>query len=275
MYGKESKLKTSPGAGEKPAQPGDQLAGKGKRVDLAAALETRTSFSDFDTWLIGLSPLIVHSWSFKAKLEMLTKQAKAPKGQGRAQRNPEKNFVDSLYEMRPDPATGNRRFGFPATGIKKAILSAAHKDKGLARTIVGSSLWLDAEWVEVKTAFDGASCNLPLVRVYGSDPRMREDMVRVGSGLNKTADLAYRAEFTHWAINIVGRFNEATMNTAQLAFLINESGLSTGIGEWRNEKSGMFGAFVLANAVQEAAWRAFANGTGPLPTSGDLAVAAE
>jgi hypothetical protein len=269
-------MKTSPGAGEKPAQPGDQLADKApKQVDLAAALETRTSFAGFDTWLIGLSPLIVHSWSTKAKLEMLTKQVKAPKGQGRAQRNPEQNFVDSLYEMRPDPATGTKRFGFPATGVKKAILSAAHKDKGLARTVVASSLWLDAEWVAVKTAYADAMCNLPLVRVYGSDPRMREDMVRVGAGLNKTADLAYRAEFTVWAINIRGRFNEATMNSAQLAFLINESGLSTGVGEWRNEKSGMFGAFTLASAAQEAAWRAFANGTGPLPVSSTLALAAE
>lgn len=267
-------MKTRPGAGESPAKPGDQLGAHGVKVDLAAALATRTTYSVFDTWIIGLSPLIVHAWSQKAKTEMLTKQVKAVKGAGRAQRNPEQDFVDSLYAM-PDDALGRKAFGFPATGVKKAILSAAHKDKGLAKTAVLSSLWLDAPMVSVRTALAGAVCDLPLVRVYGDDPVMREDMVRVGAGLNKTATLAYRAQFRRWAVNLKGRFNTAVMSPSALAFLIEESGLGTGIGEWRNEKSGVFGAFSLATAEQEVAWRAFAAGTGPLPTAAELSLAAE
>ena len=187
--------KTSPGVGEKPAKPGDQLTAA-RKVDLAAALSSESTYVAFDTWLVGLSPLIVHAWSHKSKREMLTKQVKAVRGSGKEKRDPDKDFVDSLYPM-PD-RHGRKSFGFPATGMKKSILSAAHKDKGLARTIVLSSLWLNAEWVRVQTAFEGAICDLPLVRVYGSEPVMREDMVKIGAGLNKVANLAYRAQFTVW-----------------------------------------------------------------------------
>ena len=34
-----------------------------------------------------------------------------------------------------------------------------------------------------------------LIPIYGDDPAMREDMVRVGMG---TADLRYRGEFKKW-----------------------------------------------------------------------------
>jgi hypothetical protein len=265
--------KTSPPTGESPAKPGDQLGAGDRRIDLASLLSSATTFMVFDIWIIGLSPLIVHAWSHKAKLEMLTKQVKAVKGAGRAQRNPDQDFIDSLYEMPPDHL-GRKTYGFPATGLKKSILAVAHKDKGLARSAVQSSLWINAEMVRVKTAFVGAICDLPLVRVYGPDPVMREDMVKIGSGLNKTASLAYRGQFSTWAINLKGRFNTANMSGNNLAFLIEEAGLACGLGEWRNEKSGVFGGFVMANAEQEAAWNAYAAGKGPLPVS-DLAMAAE
>ena len=264
--------KTSPGVGEKPAKPGDQLTAT-RKVDLAAALSSESTYVAFDTWIVGLSPLIVHAWSHKSKREMLTKQVKAVRGTGKEKRNPDQDFVDSLYPM--PTKNGKTGYGFPATGMKKAILSAAHKDKGLARSIVLSSLWLNAQWVSVKTAFEGAICDLPLVRIYGSEPQMREDMVKIGAGLSKVANLAYRAQFTVWAIRLTGRFNEANMTDAALAFLVRDSGLANGIGEWRNEKSGMFGSFKLATAEEGERWQAYADGRGPLPVYEDLPIAAE
>lgn len=237
-------------------------------ISLAAVMSKKPEFKGFNVWLIGDTPLITHAWSEKARREMLGKQVKAPKA-GRDARDPQADFVSSLYEM------GANSYGFPATGIKNCILSAAHKDKGIARSGVMAALWINAEMVRSRPALAGAICDVPLVRVHGSKPEMREDMVKVGSGLNKTATLAYRAQFTHWALKITGRFNASVLNEEQLAFLIQEAGMSYGIGEWRNERKGMFGAFHLGDMDEQAAWERFATRKGPLPISQHYAAAAE
>ena len=237
-------------------------------INLGALLSTKTPYQTFRLWLVGSTPLIVHAWSQKAKLEMLQKQVKATRA-GKEARDPQADFVSSLYEM------GDGTYGFPATGVKNCILSAAHKDKGVARSAVMSALWIDAEMIRTRPALAGAVCDMPLVRIIGGDPAMREDMVKIGSGLNKIANLAYRGQFTVWAMKISGRFNPAVLTAEALAFLIQESGLASGLGEWRNERKGMFGAFHLATAEEEVQWEAFAAGKGPLPLPENYRMAAE
>lgn len=229
-------------------------------TSLSKVLSEKQHFSEIDFWLIGDTPLITHAWSEKARREMLAKQVKATKP-GREARDPETDFRNSLYEM------GEGAYGFPVSGIKNCILSAAHKDKGLPRTTLQSALWLEGEMIRTRPALAGAVCDMPLVRIYGSPPEMREDMVRVGAGQNKTATLAYRGQFSHWAMNVKGKLNTSVVTLDALAFLINEAGLAVGIGEWRNEKRGMFGAFHVASASEERAWTDYTVGEAPLPVS--------
>ncbi len=228
------------------------------KESLAGVLSSKATFKTFSVWLVGDTPIITHAWSEKARREMLQKQVKATKG-GKEARDPESDFVSSLYDM------GDGSFGFPATGVKNCILSAAHKDKGIARSAVMAGLWINAEMVRTRPALAGAVCDMPLVRIWGTKPEMREDMVKIGAGLNKVANLAYRAQFTVWALRITGKFNTTTLTPEALAFLIQESGMSSGLGEWRNERRGMFGAFHLADVGEEKAWDAYAAGKGPLP----------
>lgn len=237
-------------------------------VSLSKIMSKQPDFKSFRMWLIGDTPLITHAWSTKAKTEMLQKQIKATKA-GKAARDPEQDFVDSLYKM------GKDKYGFPVTGVKNAILSSAHKDKGIARSQVMGALYLHAEMVRVGPALAGAICDLPLVRIYGSDPEMREDMVRIGTGMTKTANLAYRAQFTVWAMRIMGRFNSTVLTPEALSFLVAEAGTAYGIGEWRTEKKGVFGAFHLANMEEELLWEDFASGEGPLPVPAHYQKAAE
>lgn len=232
-------------------------------VNLSALLTKRAKFVRFSIWIVGDTPLITHAWSHKAKNEMLAKQVKAAKA-GREQRNPESDFVNSLYEFGKDK-NGHQYYGFPATGIKDAFLSGAHKDKGIPRTVAMGALWIDAQMVRSRPALSAAICDMPLLRIYGSDPQMREDMVKVGSGMNKTATLAYRGQFTVWAMKVTGRFNPEMLSDTQFAEMITSAGLSCGIGEWRNARKGMFGAFHMASHEEEMAWDAFAAGTGPMP----------
>src|SRR5580765_7960251 len=94
-------------------------------VDLGELLSSKAAYTGFRIWLVGVTPLIVHAWSEKAKREMLQKQVKATKG-GKQARDPREDFVSSLYEM---GAEGKKKlYGFPVTGLKNAILSSAHKD---------------------------------------------------------------------------------------------------------------------------------------------------
>lgn len=228
------------------------------RVSLAAQFSKKAQFKSFKTWVIGDTPLITHAWSEKARREMLSKQVKAVKVAKEA-RDPHEDYKASLYPL------GDGTYGFPAMGFKNCLLQSAHKDRGIPRTDAMAGLWIDAQMVRTRPALTGAICDMPLLRIYGSDPVMREDMVRVGSGLNKTATLAFRAQFTVWACRLQGKFNAELINEEQLAFLINTGGTASGVGEWRNERRGMFGAFHLASTAEEQAWEKFANGRGPLP----------
>jgi len=236
-------------------------------VNLSAVLSKQAVYQPFHLWVVGDTPLITHAWSFKAKHEMLAKQVKATKA-GKEQRDPQADFVSSLYEM------GDGCYGFPVTGLKNCILSAAHKDKGIARSDVMKALFISAEMVRVRPALAGAVCDMPLLRIYGGDPEMREDMVKIG-GINKVANLAYRGQFTVWAMKVRGKFNPAVITAEALAFLIQEGGIANGIGEWRNERKGIFGAFHLASAEEEKQWEKYADGKGPLPVPESYKMAAE
>ena len=233
------------------------------------SLSSKPTILNADVWIVGDMPLIVHAWSEKAKREMLEKQTKAVKGNGREAKDPEADFRASLYDF------GDGAYGFPATAFKNSLLSAAHKDRGIPRSEAMKAIFINADMVRVRPALAGAICDMPLVRVFGSDPEMREDIVRVGSGLNKTANLAYRGQVTVWARRLRIKFNASIVTLEQLQYLIDTAGMSIGVGEWRNEKSGMFGAFHLATAAEDKAWTAFAAGKGPLPVSEQYAQAAE
>jgi hypothetical protein len=235
---------------------------------LSSLMSKKAKFKNFSVWIVGDTPLITHAWSEKAKREMLGKQVKAVKA-GKEARDPQVDFVNSLYEM------GDGSYGFPATGLKNCILSGAHKDKGIPRSVVMGALWINAEMVRVRPALAGAVCDMPLLRIYGSKPEMREDMVKIGSGLNKTANLAYRAQFTVWAFKATGRFNVDVLTQEQLAYLIDDVGMSCGVGEWRNERKGMFGAFHRATIEEETVWEKFSIGKAKLPVPVSYAQAAE
>jgi hypothetical protein len=234
------------------------------RVNLARVMSKRRETLGFRFWIVGATPLITHAWSEKAKRELLIKQSKAAKA-GRDARNPEEDFQNSLYDM------PNGGFGFPTMGLKNSIVSGAHKDKGVPKTVVQSALWLDAEIISVRPAMAGAICDMPLTRIYGSDPQMREDMVRVG-GISKTSMLAYRAQFSVWAMRLTGHLNTSMMSLEQLVYMIQDAGEMFGIGDWRNEKKGLFGAYRIGLPDEVEQWEGFTRG-GPLPTD-ELAAAA-
>ena len=182
-------------------------------ISLRTLLEGKVTFSRFEVWIVGDTPLITHSWSEKARLDMLRKQVKAVAPAGRKARDPEDDYRNSLYEIREGV------YAFPTTATKLALMSAAHQDKGISKTSILSNVWLDCRMYKVRPALAGAVCDMPLTEIIGAKPQMREDMVRVGAGQKKTSTLAYRAQFFPWAAKITGRFNPTQVPPEALAFL--------------------------------------------------------
>jgi len=174
--------------------------------------------------LIGDSPLIVHAWSQKAKDMMRNKQMKkaAP---AKEAKNPEQEFKDSLYGM------GNGAFGFPSVGFKAAAVAACRFADGIAMTEARGAFHVEDE----------------LVRIEGSPPKMREDMVRIGMGV---ADLRYRGEFWPWQVTLSIAYNANALSLEQIMNLFNTAGFGVGVGEWRpsSKGGGSYGRFHVAQS---------------------------
>lgn len=174
--------------------------------------------------LIGDSPLIVHAWSEKAKRQMLDKQMQRA-SKAKPAKDPEADYEACFYR------TPSGAYGFPAIGLKSAMVSAC-RFVDAKMTVARGAFHIDAEMLEVI-----------------GDPRPREDMVRVGMG---TADIRYRPEFVDWRMPATIKFNASAMSAEQIANLINTAGFGVGIGEWRPEKNGSYGRFHVASSEEMA-----------------------
>lgn len=192
--------------------------------------------------LVGDTPLIVHAWSAKAKKEMLDKQMKRPK-QAKTAKDPKKDFEDSLYKL-PDGC-----FGFPSVAFKTAAATAALSVDGIKKAEVFRAFHVLGEDIDIEGAFPGTMMRQNLVRIHGTKPRMREDMVRVGMG---TADLRYRPEFADWHVRVLVKYNASALSLEQIVNLFNVAGFGVGVGEWRSEKKGQNGLFHVATEADLA-----------------------
>ena len=202
----------------------------------------------------GTTPLIVHAWSEKAKREMLDKQMGVAKKRKHEIKVPTNDFINSLNWLTPKPEDGKddaeaqanfdeaikngARFGFHIGGIKQSFI------KGASRS------GMDVKMTELRGSFflkgAGKYSNDDYAEIVTPNPpKMREDMVMVG-GMSRAADLRYRGQFDEWEIPLVMVFNKNGKYTVeQLLATINVGGFSTGIGEWRPEKDGQYGMYVL------------------------------
>lgn len=175
--------------------------------------------------ILGITPLIVHRFSEKAKRAMLDAQlgTKVPK----EPRDPEAEYQAAFYRL-PDGQPG-----FPIVAFKEATIGAARfYGKQVTMTALAQSMFFIGE-----TGTDGFA----LARLDGDCP-MREDIVRVGRG---TSDLRYRPEFPRWATTIKVIFVPSMLTRNSVLSLIDAGGLGVGVGEWRPERHGTNGTYQI------------------------------
>ena len=188
--------------------------------------------------VVGDSPLIVHKWSEKAKKEILDKQMKKAKAKGHDAKDPVRDFIDSLYWLDGEPEEkteegfakaiqSGARFGFPSVAFKASAVAAGYRS-GVTKNLVSmyGAFHIDGEFVEINGV-----------------PDMREDMCKVGMGV---ADIRYRGEFKDWSATFQVKYNASAISLEQLVNLFNLGGFVCGLGEWRIEKGGTYGAYHVA-----------------------------
>lgn len=176
--------------------------------------------------LLGTAPLIVHKFSEKSKRQMLDamqgrKTPKQPK-------DPDAEYEAAFYRH------DDGGYGFPVIAFKAASVSACRFfGKSMPMTLARQCIFFDAEFSKV----DGQK----LARLEGN-PRMREDVTRVGMG---GTDLRYRPEFSEWRTLVEVTYVTSMLTRESVLSLIEAGGMGVGVGEWRPEKKGDFGTFQI------------------------------
>lgn len=167
----------------------------------------------------GVTPLLTDNG--EAAVEKLVEQQRGPKQKGpKVARDAEADFKASRYFM------ADGKDGFPGRGVKRSLKDAAIRNGAGIGTQVSAQIQIDAELIEIDS----------------KEPIMATHYVRHGG---RVADLAYRAQFTAWKMNIPTTYNAGVIALEQVISLFQLAGFSIGIGAWRPEKNGTFGRFIV------------------------------
>lgn len=211
-----------------------------KTVEVVGIQLPKLQLEEIIIQIVGDSPLIVHRWDEKAIRMILNKQLGKAQ-QGKVAKDPAADFENSMYRF------PNGDYGFPSVGFKNSAVTACTSLSGITKISARQSFRVIGESTPVKTVFNGVEMRSNLVRIEGV-PEMREDLVRIGMGV---ADIRYRAQFVDWRCNLRVLFNKAVLSREQVVNLFNTAGFAVGVGEWRQERNGEYGAFHVELMSQE------------------------
>lgn len=161
--------------------------------------------------VIGVTPLVCHAWSEKAMKEIESKQGGVATDR-RKPKNPKQEFQSARYlDSDGDDC-------IPAIAFKKAAVDACRNVENISM-------------VQARTAFFVKG---DLIKIVGSKPIMRTDMVRIPSG----ADIRYRPEYKTWKCKITIEYDASVITEATIVHLFQKAGWGVGIGENRPQKTG-------------------------------------
>jgi hypothetical protein len=174
--------------------------------------------------IVGTAPLIVHRFSEKAKRKMLDtfqgrKSPKEPK-------DPQAEYEAAAYRFQ------DGGYGMPVIAFKAATVGGARFYGGVTMAQLKQFMFFKGE-----LGVDGQ----PLARIDG-EPKQREDVVRVNRG---GTDLRYRPEFTDWSTELTVTYVTSVLTRGSVLSLIDAGGMGVGVGEWRPEKDGQFGTYMI------------------------------
>lgn len=171
----------------------------------------------------GQTPLLVNRFGEKSRKAIEDKQQKVAKV-AKAARIPDEEFREALHVI------SDGVYGFPAVGIKKALVVAGGRFADEKMTHLRGIINIMGDLIEIK----------------GPPPTMRSDTVRLQGGVTS---IAYRPQFMPWEMDVPLLFNASLIGEAQILNLFQIAGFSVGIGAWRPECNGVYGQFMLKDSA--------------------------
>lgn len=210
--------------------------------------------------IVGDSPLLVHAWSEKVKKQLLDDMRDPNKDKKKKVhdiKDPFADFVEAAYWVTPAPQVrglpleeqvalfekaidDGAQFGFPTVAFKKAAIMACYRAGYIKSTALMRSLFhVNA----VNSAHVGSSQELAILNIE-EPPECSEDVVKVGPFNNRVPDLRYRPSFRKWSVELELSLIKTGMFTMEdVVNAIDMGGFMNGVGEWRCERDGEFGAY--------------------------------
>jgi hypothetical protein len=187
--------------------------------------------------ITGTTEYISHRWSEKAKRMMLEKQQSQTRAPKEA-KNPEADYESSIHRLPAKFPDILGRPGIPAVSFKAAMVGACRRFDGITMVLAKTALIVIGEGPDALVPIEG-------------EPRMREDMVRLESGV---ADIRYRAGFLPWSAQLMIRYDPTLLRRESVVTLVEAAGQG-GVGDWRpsapKSLTGMYGMFQVARAQVE------------------------
>lgn len=167
------------------------------------------------------SPLVMHKWSEKAK-KMIRERKGGRKTKDREPCDPEQEAIDATH------LTLDGKPGIPAGAFRKALINAAHRDKGITKVLTSSALFIHAP--------DQSN----VVPIKYARREHCEDPVRIG---NNQIDLRYRPYFWDWSCEVTFEVDQSQLRPMDVVKLLDMAGFGVGLLEFRPEKHGDYGRF--------------------------------
>jgi len=179
-----------------------------------------------DIDVVGVSPLIPHNWSEKARRMLREAQGGTIVKRAREPKIAEDEAEAALYRLE------DGRPGMPATAFKAAIIGAVRMFQGITLVQTKSAMFVRGEGRDQLVPIEG-------------EMSMREDMPRNANG---NVDLRYRYAFWPWRAALRVEYIAAMLDASSVVALVDAAG-DGGIGDWRpsapKSHTGTFGRFCV------------------------------
>ena len=179
-----------------------------------------------EVWIKGTAPLVIHKFSDKAKLQIMQKQAAGSTANTKKKREA-KDFDEAFNAARHISFDGWD--GIPAAAFRCACIDACRL-VGFKMTMAKMSIFiLEDGWDKDE--------GTPLVKIIGGAPRRLDSMVRIGSGLAKTVDVAVRPQWIEWGARLRFKYDADQFTASDVVNLVNRAGMQCGVCEGRPNSS--------------------------------------
>lgn len=187
---------------------------------------TRLKDSVVEIPIKGLTDVIIHAWSEKAKRMMPGHPERDTVKKSKSVRDPKEEAEACLYKL------GEDRLGFPATGFKAAIVGACRFFDKPSMVEAKQLIFVEGEGSKQLVPFIGKRDTLKM--------EIHEDLPRLPNG---SSDLRYRYYISDWRMLLRVRYVPDRITKESVIALVDAAGRG-GIGDWRpSAPKSMTGSF--------------------------------